>query len=45
MLTMKLFTERIKARDQISWDMYKLKFHQLSSFQKEMVDFEFKMQI
>lgn len=33
------------TRDKLSFDMYKLNFHQLSIFQKEMVDYEFKKQI
>ena len=35
----------VKSQDQFAIEMYKLKYHQLSDHQKEMVDYEFQIQL
>ena len=34
----------MKTRNQLSQKMYRLNFNQLSNHQKDMVDYEFRMQ-
>ena len=36
--------ENMKTRNQLALMMYKLNFNQLSNHQRDMVDYEFKMQ-
>lgn len=35
---------KVKTRQQIAFNLYKLDFNQLTNHQKSVVDFEFKMQ-
>ena len=36
--------DNLKTRQQIAFNMYKLNFNQLTDHQKDMVDYEFKVQ-
>ena len=36
--------DNLKTKEQIALSMYKLGFNQLTEHQKDMVDYEFKMQ-
>ena len=36
--------DNLKTRQQIAFSMYQLNFNQLTNHQKDMVDYEFKMQ-
>ena len=36
--------KKFKTREEIAFNMYKLNFNQLTNHQKEIVDYEFKLQ-